>query len=108
MAMAIKLGRMVAHFDELLSIKSHDLLITWHTKAITSLLPQYLYGHQSWKDGDLLWGWPTHKVIQSFGHVISEGHVTNENLYIFTKGVPIATKLGSMMNCLYGLLYKVR
>ena len=47
MVMDTKLGRMVAHLDGLLLIKSHNPLITWfckntrQTKGIISLLPAF-------------------------------------------------------------------
>ena len=48
--MATKLRRMVTYFEGLLPIKSHDSLIKfsdkimWHTKTITSTLPQWCPG----------------------------------------------------------------
>ena len=48
-SLATKLGKMVTCFDKLLPIKSYDPLIpwsceiTWHTKTITSPLPQCLW-----------------------------------------------------------------
>ena len=45
------------------------------------------------------WQAPNHKVIQSFDHVVLQGHMANKNHYI-----SIATKLGRMMASLDGLL----
>ena len=47
---------------------------------------------------------PNHKVTQRPDHVVLQCHVTNENHYISTTRVPMATKLGRMVTCLDGLL----
>ena len=37
---------------------------------------QSAYGHQIWKDCELHWAAPTHKVSRPFGHVVLQDHVT--------------------------------
>ena len=54
--MATKLGRMVTSLEKLLTIKSHENLITWSCKATYKQKPLYHYyqndyGHQTWQDG---------------------------------------------------------
>ena len=63
-----------------------------------------IHGHQAWRDGDLPWGAPYHKVIKRFDHVVLQGYVTNENHYIFPTRVSMATKRGRMITYLDGLL----
>ena len=62
------------------------------------------YGHQIWQGGDLAWGAPTHKVTRTFYHAIFRNHVANENHFLSTTRVPVATKLGRMVTHLDGLL----
>ena len=55
--MATKLGRMAAHFDGLLPIKSYHFLITF-VRSRDKLKPLYLpyhsaYDHETSKNGDL-------------------------------------------------------
>ena len=47
---------------------------------------------------------PNHKVIQSFDHVVLQGHVANKNHHISITRVSMATKLGRMIASLDGLL----
>ena len=88
-SMATKLGRMVNYLDLLLPIKPNYPLITWffnimwQTKTIISL-PQCLQP-------------PSYKVIERFDLLVLQGHVTNENHYIFTTRVSVATKLGMIV-----------
>ena len=57
-------GRMITYFDGLLAIRSHDpwimwsCEITWQTKLYI-----YVYGHQTWQDGNLSWWIPAYKVM---------------------------------------------
>ena len=55
---------------------------------------QSAYGHYTSQDGDRPWGSPDYKVIERFHHVVLQGHVTNDNHYIFTIRLDMATKLG--------------
>ena len=89
-----------------LSIKSHNLLITWSYKVtwqmknvINSLSRDLLLSN-------LAEGWlmirshmSNHKATYSFDHVVTWVHVTNELRYIFTYTMPIATKLNRVMAC---------
>ena len=43
MSMTNKLGRMVTYYEELLSVKSQDPLITRQVKYVISPLPQWLW-----------------------------------------------------------------
>ena len=96
MAMATKLCTRVNRLDGPL-LKSGGLM-RWRTK----LKPLYLYyhsayGYKNWYVGDLLW-WPTkHKVIQRFDHVLLKAHVANDDHYISTNKVLLATKVGRMI-----------
>ena len=56
------------------------------------------------RDGDLLGRAPNHEVMQHPDHVILQSHLTNENHYIFTAGVLMATKLGWIVAHFIGLL----
>ena len=47
---------------------------------------------------------PNHKVIQSFGHVVLQGHMANKNHHISITRVSMATKLGRMIASFDGLL----
>ena len=66
--MDTKLGRIITYLDGLLSLKSHDPLITWshemtgQTKTIIHH-NRSPHCHQTWKDGDLPSGAPKHKFI---------------------------------------------
>ena len=43
-----------------------------------------VYDHQTWQDGKLPWLAPTHKVTQTFDHLVLQDHMTNQNYYIST------------------------
>ena len=76
--MAAKLGRVGIYSEELPSVKSRgpfgrspeilDMLYFYYNKA---------YGHQTWQGGDLLLEASTHKVTQSFEHMVTLGLVIN-------------------------------
>ena len=55
-------------------------------------------------DGDIPRQAPNHKVIQSFDHVVLQGHVANKIHHISITRVFMATKLGRMIASLDGLL----
>ena len=40
-----------------------------------------VYGYQTGQDGELPWLPPSHKVTQSFGHVVLQVHVANQSHY---------------------------
>ena len=63
-----------------------------------------IYGHQTSQDGDIPWQPPNHKVIQSFDHVVLQGHVANKKHHISITRVSMATKLGRIIASLDGLL----
>ena len=63
-----------------------------------------VYGHQTCNNGNIPWQTPNHKVIQSFDHVVLQGHVTNKSHFISITRVPMAYKLGRIMTVLDGLL----
>ena len=50
---------------------------------------------------------PNHKVVQSFDHVVLQGHLTNINPYISTTKALMATQSDKMMTDLDELVYKV-
>ena len=107
-AYGYKLGRMLTYLDEFLPIKSHQPLITWSCKITsqtkTIMSPYHsVYGHKTCQDGDYLDRFLT-IVIQSFDHVVLQGHVTNKNHYISITRVPMAIKFDRMMTFLDGLL----
>ena len=79
-------------------LRSHDKL-----KALC-LHSHSAYGHQTWEYVELPWGAPLHKVTEPFDLMVFQGHPTNENRYIATATVPMATKLGRMVTYLDGLL----
>ena len=97
----------MTHFDGLIPIKSHDPLttwycdITWHVKTII-LHYNSAYGHEIRYDGDIE-GLLT-KVTQRPDYVALESHVTNENHYISTNGMPMATRLDSTVTYFARLL----
>ena len=62
------------------------------------------HDHQTWKNSDLPWGAPNHKVIYCLVRMVLQGHVTNENHYISSTRVPMATKLSRMIIYLDGFL----
>ena len=62
------------------------------------------YGHETWQDYVLSWRAPNNKVSQCPDHMILKSHVTNENHYISTTKVPLATKLGRMVTYFERLL----
>ena len=62
------------------------------------------YEYQVWLDGAIPSGTPIHKVIWRFDFLVLQGNVTNENHYISTTRVTIATKLGRMITYFDGLL----
>ena len=74
------------------------------TKKLLYLYYQSAYGHQTWQDGNLTWRAPTHKVKQRLDHMVLQVHVTSKSHYTSTTRVLMATKLGSMMTYLDGLL----
>lgn len=68
MPMTTKLDRLVIYVNDLLPVKSYDSLITWYFSISRDKLEQlYFHYHsvydQTWEDGDLPRGPPTHKVI---------------------------------------------
>ena len=77
MVIATKLSSIVTCLDGLLIVKSHDPLVTRGFN---------------------------HKVIKRFDQVVLQDHLTNENFYICTTRVSMATKLGRMITYLDGLL----
>ena len=78
MLKATERGRIVTDHEESPHIKSHDpsiigsCKITRQTKTIT-ILGYY----NACLDGDLTWVASTHKVIESYNHVVLQHHVTN-------------------------------
>ena len=97
--MATKTETMINYLEELLSIKSHDPLITWYigitwkTKIIISSLP-----HCIWPSNLASWWLPiseasTHNVTPFFDLAVLRHHVTNKNRHISTTTVLVATKL---------------
>ena len=92
---------MIAYLDGMLPIKSHDTLImwpsyiTWQTKMIISLLPQYLW------QTNLARRWIIMKTTHSRSHIILQlhdflCHVAYSILYISTLTRPMATKHGKV------------
>ena len=79
--MTTKLGRMLTYLKGLLTIKSHNALITWsckvtwQTKIIYSQ-PECLW-LQTWQNDNSTWWVPTYKVTSPFDHVVLRDHVTN-------------------------------
>ena len=101
--------KVVTYHERFSSIKSHDPLITWFSKVtwqkkLIYLYYQSAYGHQTWQDGNLTWRAPTHKVKQRLDHMVLQVHVTSKSHYTSTTRVLMATKLGSMITYLDGLL----
>ena len=45
-----------------------------------------------------------HKIIEGFDHVVFKGDVTNENHYISSTRLPMATKIGQMVTYLDKIL----
>ena len=86
--MTTKRGRMVTHLEELIAIKSFK-----HFNFVRSrdkLKPLYLHYkstscHQTWCEGDIPGEAPNNKVIQSFDHVILQGHVLQKPIYLYYK-----------------------
>ena len=82
MPMATKLGRMVAYFERILTIRSFYVLImwsckvTWQTKIIIYPQPECLWLH-TWQNDNLPWWVPSDKVTSPFDHVVLQDHVTN-------------------------------
>ena len=75
MATATKLGRMVLFNEEFPSIKSQGFWSRGRTRShekLDLLYPYYYkaYGNQICLGSDLQWQVCTHKVIQSFEHVV--------------------------------------
>ena len=70
-------------------------------RHIPSTHQQYhsVYGKQTWQNDELQWLAPIYEVTQPFGHVVLQNHLTNQNHYISTKTVPIATKPGFIFSC---------
>ena len=65
------------------------------------LKPLYLYyyspyGHQTWLDSDLPEDLSTIKSINT-DHVVLQSHMINQNRYISTTRVPMATRLDEML-----------
>ena len=103
MAMATKLGRILAYLDGLLPIKSHDPLI--FQDHVTKYLHYHnAYGHQTWQDGDLLLEAANNKVTERSDHVVVQSHLTNENHCISTSKVLMTTILDRMIIYFDGLL----
>ena len=76
--MATKLRRMWTYFEGLLlQVK---LWSSGLARSRDKQKPLYLYyqiDHQTWKDCNLRWHPPTHKVTLYFDHVVLRDHVTN-------------------------------
>ena len=106
--MATKVGRTVAYFESLLTIKSFYALITWsckvtwQTKIIYSQ-PECLW-LQTWQNDNSTWWVRTYKVTSPFDHVVLRDHVANKNHHISIARVSMASKLGRMIASLDGLL----
>ena len=106
--MATKVGRTVAYFESLLTIKLFYALITWsckvtwQTKIIYSQ-PECLW-LQTWQNDNSTWWVPTYKVTSHFDHVVLRDHLTNWNNYIFTTTKSMVTKLTRMVIYLDRLL----
>ena len=60
------------------------------------------YNHQTWQDGNFVWWASAYKVTWPFDEVFLQDHMTNQNLYISTTTVPMATKLRTMVTYLEG------
>ena len=93
-----------------------------HMRSRDKLKTQYLllckaYGHQTWQDGGLWWGKPTHNVRWPSDHVITWVYVTNWKLIssiirglllkwrihlyinIFSSASSMTTKHGDLVTC---------
>ena len=102
--MATKLGRVVGSNASFLSIKPHNLLITWSHKVIWQMKNVLNSLSRDLSLSNLTEGWlmirshmSNHKATYSFDHVVTWAHATNELCYIFTCTRPIATKLNRMI-----------
>ena len=62
------------------------------------------YGHQTWRDANLLLRTPANKFTWSFDLVVLQDHMANSNHYIFTTTVPMVTKPEKLVTCHEGLL----
>ena len=108
-SMATTLSGMVTYFERLLTIKSFYALITWsckvkwQTKIIIYPQAECPWLH-TWQNHNLARWATTYKVTPPFDHVVLQDHETNENHYISTSTVPMATKLARMVICLIRLL----
>ena len=55
------------------------------------------YGHNTWQDCDYSWRIPIRKFTQRSDNIVLQSHVTNENYYMSTTRVPVATKRDRMV-----------
>ena len=62
-------------------------------RELSYLYYQSFYRQQNWRDADLPWAAPTHKVTSPFGQVVLQDYVTSFNHYIATSTVPMAINL---------------
>ena len=86
--MTTKRGRMVTYLEELIAIKS--LKHFNFVRSRDKLKPLYLHYkstscHQTWCEGDIPGEAPNNKVIQSFDHVVLQGHVLQKPVYLYYK-----------------------
>ena len=91
--MTTRLGRMATYLDGLLPIKSHYSLI--------KLSPTVLMASKLGKLVACREGLLPIMLLQPIGHVVLRDHVTNENHYISTTTMFIATKRGRMVTTFY-------
>ena len=101
-----KLARVVGSNGGQLSIKSHNLLITWSYKVTWQMKNVINSLSRDLSLSNVAEGWlmirshmSNRKATYSFDHLVTWVHVTNELRYIFTSAMPIATKLNRVMAC---------
>ena len=101
--MATKLGRKITCLDGLLTIESYDPLMTWSTE-ITWQNKTFISPLGGTRMVIYLKETPNHKAIQSFDHVVLQGHVISESYYASTTRISMATTLNNIVTYLDGLL----